>query len=243
MTDAEAKRILLTHRPGQDATGESDVAAALEQTRCSPALAQWWKQQQEFHAAMKAGFAQARVPSELRERIRAHARIIPFPWWKQPRVWAAAAAIVLLVGLAAVLWQPAPPGDSFATYRSRMVRSVLRTYRMDVHTNDFASIRAFLATNKAPADFKMPPALEQLRPSGGGVLSWQASPVSMVCLDSGTQGTLFLFVINRSEVKGAPGPTPEFARVSKLTTASWVQDEKVYVLAMDGEADALKKFF
>lgn len=245
MNSAEAKRILIAHRPGCDPATEPDIAAALEQVRRDPALAQWWERQQAFHASMKKGFGEIPVPEGLRHRIRRHAKIIPFPWWRQPRAWAAAAALVLLVGLAALFWKPDATEGTFQNFRSRMVRSVLRQYRMDIQTNDMASIRQFLATKKAPADYTLPPKLLQLPPTGAGVMSWQASRASMVCFDSGTTGTAFLFVVNRSDVKRPPvrNSTPQLEKVSQLQTASWAEGEKVYVLAFEDGPSAVKKFF
>jgi hypothetical protein len=194
---------------------------------------------------MKKGLGEIPVPEGLRHRIRQRAKIIPFPWWRQSQAWAAAAAIVLLIGLAAFLWKPGATEGSFQNFRSRMVRSVLRQYRMDIQTNDMASIRRFLAAKKAPADYRLPPKLNQLPATGAGVMSWQASRASMVCFDSGATGTAFLFVVNRSDVERPPirSSTPQFEKVSQLQTASWAEDEKVYVLAFENDPSALKKFF
>jgi hypothetical protein len=241
MTSAEAKRILIAHRPGRDRQ-DAAVTEALELARHDPELQQWWKQQQAFHATMAGGFAQAPVPSHLREHIRARAKVVPFPFWQRPVVWAAAAAVVLLLGLAAIFWKPAGNG-SFETFRSRMVRNVLRQYRMDMETNDMASIREFHATNNAPADYTLPQGVATLQPTGAGLLSWQGSRVSMVCLDSKTHGTLFLFVTEKSNVTHPPGGSPEYAQINKLMTASWTEGKKVYVLAVEGGDEVLKKYF
>jgi hypothetical protein len=243
VNSAEAKRILIAHRPGCDPATEPDIAAALEQVGRDPALAHWWEQQQAFHASMKKGFGEIPVPEGLRDQIRGRAKVIPFPWWQQPRTWAAAAALVLLAGLATLLWKPAPQEGTFETFRSRMVRNVLRQYRMDIQTNDMATIRQFLATNNAPATYTLPPKLAQLPPMGAGVMSWQTSRASMVCIDTGPTGTAFLFVVKRADVQKAPGASPEFAPVNKLMTASWVEGENVYLLAFHGEGETLKKLF
>jgi hypothetical protein len=243
VTSREAKRILAAHRPGRETGQYSEVAAALEQAWRDPALQQWWKQQQAFHAAMDRGFAQMPVPGGLREQVLARAKTLPFPWWRRPTAWAAAAGIVLLIGLAALLWRPATPEGTFQTFRSRMVRSVLRQYRMDIRTNDMASIREFLATKNAPADYVLPPGLTKLPPSGAGVLSWKSSRVSMVCLDSGKQGTLFVFIADRSELQQPPTAAREFAQVNKLMTVSWSEAGKVYVLAGEGGREILEKYF
>jgi hypothetical protein len=244
VTDAEAKRILIAHRPGRGSVGneaDAEVFAALEEVRRNPELAQWWQKQQAFHGAMAREFVSAPVPGELRVAILARARVVPFPWWRQPRIWAAAAAIVFLLGSGAFLLWPEDKAGSLATFRSRMVRTVLRQYRMDIQTNDMAVIRKFHATNGAPADYVLPPGLATLPASGAGILSWQGTRVSMVCLDVGTQGPLFLFVADDAEVNPPSGPQ-EFAPVNKLMTVSWSAGGKVYVLASPSGREVLEKY-
>jgi hypothetical protein len=239
----EAKNILAAHRPGRDSGHDAEIAEALEQVRRDPTLQQWWRQQQAFHSAMEQGFEQIPVPAGLRAQITARTKIIPLSLWQRPTTWAAAAALVLLLGLSALLWKPGTPEGSFQTFRSRMVRTVQRQYRMDMESADFARIRNFLDTNNAPADFVLPPNLAQLPPMGAGVLSFQGSRVSMVCLNSGAQGTLFLFIADGSGVKQPPTAAREFSRISKLETVSWTAGGKVYVLAGPGPREALQRYF
>ena len=168
------------------------------------------------------------------------AKIIAVPWWRQPVVWKAAAAIALLCAVVAV-WRKPSSEDSFQTFRSRVVRNVLRSYSMDIQTSDMAQIRRFLATNNAPADFVLPQRLGQLPAQGAGLLSWRDRHVSMVCLDSGAQGTLFLFIVDRAAVKSPP-PERQYAAVSELTTVSWSERGETYVLAGRGGKEALQQF-
>jgi anti-sigma factor RsiW len=241
VTKAEAKRILIAHRPGQGSVGnDAEFFAALEEVWRNPELAQWWKRQRDFHAAMAQGFVSAPVPPELRAAILERARVVSFPWWRQPRTWAAAAAMVLLLGLGAFFIWPEDKAGSLATFRSRMVRTVLRQYRMDIQTNDMAVIRDFHATNGAPADYILPPGLAVLPASGAGILSWQGARVSMVCLDAGARGTLFLFVASDTQVQ--PPSYREFAPVGSLMTVSWSGGRKVYVLASSDDRENLEKY-
>ncbi len=241
MNSADAQRILIAHRAGGAGTNDPEVVAALEQARRDPVLADWWQQQTACHEALAKSFAGIPIPPGLREQIRGRSKVIAFPWWRRQHVWAAAAAVAILIGVAAFFQRPAP-GDSFATFRSRMVSSVLRQYRMDIQTNDMTVIRQFLAARNAPSDYALPAGARGLSPIGAGVLTWHASRVSMVCLDSRNQGTVFLFVVEDSLVKKAPGPVPTVAQVNKLMTASWAEGGKVYLLAFQGEASDLKKF-
>lgn len=163
------------------------------------------------------------------------------PWWQRFPAWTAAtaAAAVLMLGL--FLFRPSPTGgddDSFATYRSRMVRSVLRQYQMDLETNSLAGVRQFLASRKAPSNFPLRDALGKLPALGAGLQSWQGHPVSMVCLDSGGQGTAILFVVDATTVRQPPPASPNFAQVSRRLTASWTDQGHTYLLLLDNDSVA-----
>jgi hypothetical protein len=133
---------------------------------------------------------------------------------------------------------------SFAAYRSRVVRTAVRAYGMDLETNDVAQIRAYLAQHQAHADYMLPKNLDETSSVGCGVLNWQGKPVTMVCfrtgkpLAPGAKSDLFLFVIDQQDVADPPRTnTPAFATVSTLVTASWSEGGKVYVLAAPDETE------
>jgi hypothetical protein len=240
VNSAEAKKILIACRPGTDDLRTPEAVEALELARRDAELLRWWEQQRAWHDGVRESFATIPIPARLQERILARAKIIELPWWQQRIVWRAAAALVLLAALAVLLW-PSRREDTFQTFRSRMVRNVERTYSMDIVTNDMTQIRAYLATKQAPADYVLPAGLDKLPALGGGALGWQDRRAAMVCLDSQTKRTLFLFIVDRTSVRGAPD-RPEFAAVKRLMTVSWSSGGKTYVLAGSGSQDWLRSF-
>lgn len=242
VNSAEAKKILIACRPGTGDLRTSEALEALAMAQRDAELLRWWEQQRAWHDRVRESFAGIPVPSGLRNRILARAKIIEVPWWRQRVVWQAAAALVLLATLAVFLMRPSGREDTFQTFRSRMVRNVLRQYSMDIVTNDMAQIRAYLDSKQAPADYTLPPRLEQLPALGGGALGWQGRRASMVCLDSKTNGTLFLFIVDDQAVRSAP-TRPEFAAIKNLTTVSWTSGGKAYVLAGAGSREWLQSFF
>lgn len=246
MNTAEARKILVSYRPGRPEASDPEVAEALALAQKDPQLRRWLEQQTDFHRSVRQALHRIPVPDNLRERILAQAKVVtpnvvtPPAWtWRRGR-WAMAAAIALLLGFAA-FWLLTPSGDGFSTFRSRMVRAVLRQYSMDIQTNDLGQIRQYLGARQAPADFVLRPGLARLPVTGAGVLSWQGQRVSMVCLDGGArQGTLFLFVVDRAAVRRAPGESPELLPVSKLMTASWTDGDRTYLLAGQGARGTLQ---
>lgn len=241
MTPIEAKRCLLASRPGTADADDPRVAEALAEARRDSRLHEWSVRHAAFQQEMTKTLRTMPVPPGLRERILARGKVVTPRWWQRPSWVAAAAALVLLLGLAWMLLQPAA-GRSFEIYRDRMVRAVLRQYTMDIVTNDMGEVRRYLDTRSAPSDYVLPAGLEKLPVSGAGVLSWQDRRVAMVCLDSTNQGTLFLFVVERSSVSGAPGAAREFDQVSNLMTVSWSAGDRTYVLAGSGSRETLQDY-
>lgn len=243
MNSHEIKTILLAWRPGHGDLRDAEVAAALEQAKRDPALNEWLEQHASFQRAVARSFQQVPVPDDLRARILARPRnIVQVPWWRRPGWMAAAAAVVLLLGLAVWWFQPLPE-DSLSVFRSRMVKTVLRQYAMDIVTNDMVQVRAHLESHQAPSNYVLPGKLGRQPVTGAGVLSFGREKVSMVCLESVSQGTLFLFVVNRDSLKGSAPDAVEFVQVSKLMTATWNQGGLTYVLAGSGGRGALERYF
>jgi hypothetical protein len=123
-----------------------------------------------------------------------------------------------------------------------MVRTVLREYRMDVFTSDMNQVRNYLASRNAPADYVLPLNLETVPVAGGGRLTWQDQPVSMVCFDRGAGDLLYLFVIDQAALPNPPRGEPSFAPVNKLTTVTWTTGNKVYVLAGQLPESSLRNY-
>ena len=217
------------------------VVAALEQAQRDPELQRWWEQQRTFNNEVRENMRRMPVPRSLPGRIRAGKKIVSLPWWRAPVAWSAAAAIALLITFFATRSR-SPGEDSFQVFRSRMVGNVLRQYAMTIETNDMSPIRQHLAANNAPADYVLPGNLARLPVMGAGLLSWRDRRVSMVCLDSGAQGTVFLFVVDGSSVKNPPAQR-EYTPVNSLTTASWTEGGKAYVLAGSGGQEWLRGLF
>ena len=254
MTQQKAKEILSVYRPGSADANDDAFAEALALARQDGELARWFDEHCAIHRALQTRFRQIAVPDGLKEQIisehQARAVIV---WWRQPTLMAAAAAFALLVAIAS-MWRNSIPDEStpenFATYRTRMVKAVLREYTMTLETSDLNKIRADLAKREAPTDYVLPDPLAKTAAVGCGVLNWQDKHVSMICfltgkpLAPGEKSDLFLFVVDRSALPDAPaGSTPQIARVSKLVTASWSEGDKTYVLAAPSDESSIRKYF
>lgn len=248
MNRERAKTILLLHRPGLD-EADAEVQAALALMQQDEELRRWVAVQHAARAAIGTPLRSVTAPAGLKEQI-----IAERPWHSRPastrHVLAVAVAVVVLT-LAGFWWsQRTPPEDrSFAAYRARMVSNAQRTYDMDLATNDLVRIRAFLQQQGTPGDFVAPANLHLAASLGCVAMPWQQHKVAMICfqtgrpLPPGQASDLWLFVIENAYVPDAPkSAVPEIATLNAVTTASWTRAGKTYVLAVEGDADLLRKF-
>ena len=250
MNANEAKSILLLYRPGTADTEDPQIAEALALAQRDPELTNWLDAQTARQRALREKFRQSAAPAGLMEQIisehAANQRMFP----ARQKFRLALAVLLLLSGTLAVFWfSHRSPDDTLAIYQNQMARVALSPYPMDLATNDPAPIRAYLAENHAPADFVLPASLQQTAVSGCAVESWQGVKVAMICfrtgkpLAPGTANDLWLFVVDRASVKNIDaGTTPQIAKVNRLTTATWVQGDKLYLLGIEGEEPDIKQY-
>lgn len=250
MNRDEAKTILLLYRPGTADADDPQIAGALGLAKQDPELTRWLVEHCARQEALRAGFRQITAPAGLKEQIiseqAAQEKVI---FWRQRAVLAAAAVVAALVVLAPLWFQHRENEETFAIYRSRMAGVALRSYTMDLATNNPAQVRAYLAQNHAPSDYVLPTPLGKTAVTGCAIEGWLGAKVSMICfrtgkpLPQGQQSDLWLFVIDRSTVKNAPPMgSRQFVQVNKLMTVTWTQGDTLYVLGMEGDEQTLQQY-
>jgi hypothetical protein len=254
MNPQEAKEILSLYRPGTADANDPWFGEALRLSESDPVLKSWLDEHCATYLALRSRFKLVPVPEGLKEQIVAERKSHTTPAWRRPAVLiAASAAVTILTAIVSlwVLWTP--PGDedlSYNGYVDRMVSTAIRGYgAMDLATDDYTRLRAYLTQHGAPADPAMPRHLQQATLIGCRIQYWQGAKVSMICFRSGKplppgQATdLWLFVSERAAVSGAPAPNlPVVTKGTRATTAGWSRADKTYVLVADGDVQFLRKY-
>lgn len=244
MTRDQAKRVLLAHRPGTSDAEDPEVAEALGLVRRDPELQHWMEQQQKVQAAFRETLRKVFPPNHGKDQLLQVRKVIMHPeaTWRRPAWISAAAAVVLLLGITWFVSRPEPVERNFAGFRDRMVRTVIREYRMDVTTNKAAVISSFFDKESMEVDLRPTQGLRDVPLFGAGMLSWKGKPVAMVCFEPSKDQLLYLFAIEKGAVEQGPGKDFVTEQVSHLKTISWSRAEKVYVLAGGMEVEELKKY-
>lgn len=260
MTREQTREILAAVRPGTSDENDPRCAEALALTKADAELGAWFERQLKFDAALRSKLRQIAPPSHLKEQLLAgRPRPVHVVWFRRPAFWAAAASLAVLLVLGN-WWLSDREGGTpldhlgrngaasgpieFATYREKMARIVSGKYKISFKTTDLEKIRAYLAKNRGHVNYLIPPRLEQLPGQGTAVLTWRKSTVSLICLESPAKQTLYLFITNRTDVPDAPADTaPQFAQLDRLASATWSQDDKVYLLMIQGDGASLQDYF
>jgi len=245
MTRAEAKHVLELCRTSDRHSTDPEIQQAFVVLREDAELRGWYEQHLQTEEAIRKKFQSIPVPAHLKERLLQQNKIVrpQFVWGTRQWLQMAACLVVLIGAIGALTFHDFQTNDShFAQFESRMVRSALREYKMEVLTQDMGKLRDWMQSRQAPADFDVPKPLAKLQLTGGGVLHWQNHPVSMACFDRGDKQMLFLFVMDKSALPDPPESTPQLDKVKRLATASWSDGGKIYLLAGPGDKDSLRKY-
>lgn len=254
MTRDEAKNILLLYRPGTTDAEEPEIAEALALAKQDAELGGWLEQHFVRQKKIRGMFQQITAPVGLKEQIISEriARVTHSVAVSNRLVaiLSAAAVIAVLIGLVSFWLRPPPSDDNFTHYRARMVGTALRGYSMDFESSDLMQIRAYLAQQKAPADYSLPAGLQKIAATGCAIEDWQGAKVSMICfhtgkpLPPGEKNDLWLFVVDRASVKNAPTTdhSPQFAGIRGLITATWTEGDKLYLLGTPGDARTIRQY-
>lgn len=253
MNREEAKMILLRYRPGTPDAGDPQIAAALALAEGDAALKDWFAQHCAQQNALRQKFREIKPPAGLKEQIISeHAAEVRRRAFQRNLVMA---GVALILGglLLATFWRPPlADDDTFAIFRSRMVSTALRGYTMDLNSDNPNQIRNYLTQNHAPADYVLPAPLKKVTPTGCSIEGWQAAKVAMICFHTGKTAAdkstdLWLFVVDRRAVKNLPEnlsdlKSVELAKVNQMTTAVWLNGDKLYLLGMKSDAAAVRQF-
>ncbi|HTJ77479.1 MAG TPA: hypothetical protein VL357_00635 [Rariglobus sp.] len=243
MNTTEAKFILQACRPGgQDAT-DPRFADALAQARQDPALADWFFREQAFDAEVAAKLRAVQPPAELRAAILAGARMSrSSPWWRQTRVMALAASVVLVLGLVAAWPQKAPAIDG-----SQLALGAMDEMNSPAHhpivMGGRGDLHALLANASTRLAAGLPLDFAELKADGCRSLSIGGHEVLEVCFERGGND-FHLYVARANDFPAKDSTTePMFMERGRLASVSWRDRSHAYALVSDSGAENLREIF
>ena len=232
MNNQEAKLILQAYRPGGEDASDPLFAEALEQARRDPKLQKWFAEQTVLEARLQARLETAiPVPRGLKSDLLALRKISrSVPWWFQPMKLAAAAAVVLLLGLGGFFLFSQHP-TQLASFRETMAGYTAQEQGHVVfESHDLTAIRQWLQGRGLESNFDLPAALPGRSAEGCRVVDWNGHKAMMVCFVLDGEH-MDLFVMDRTSLPSLRDDgLPLYAKTADLMTATWSKGDKVYLL-------------
>jgi hypothetical protein len=231
MKSKEARRLLEVYRAGGADDQDPQFQEALKQAERDPALAERFRDQQNFDAAFGGQLRAVAAPADLKDAILAERKIVrPILWrdWRT-RAVAAAASVVLLAVAGGVLGTTKP--ERFPEFRSELIEQAWDGQaHLDFESSDLQRIKLWLARHNASPDFTLPQGLSGTRILGCRVVEAEGRRVPMLCLADGAKH-LHLFVVDDAQFAGLPPKgKPDFEKCGAWQTSSWQHRGQTYVL-------------
>lgn len=244
MDEQQARLILQAYRPGAD-RDDPQVAEALQAAVRNPELAQWFAEEQAFDRAIAAHLEAVPAPFGLKTRILANAAspAESRQWSWAAKLAAVAALLFLLAQIISLFRASAPASTGIPDYAREMVSFVQLAPPLEMESHDLGAIKSWLAKKDA-APMDVPPRLAALRPVGCRVLSFRGQKVALICFQRGGDRLAHLFVVDRAAMpKMKQGEKPVFVDAGGWTTASWAENDRVYMIAVQGDRAAVQGYF
>lgn len=247
MNNEEAKELLRCYRGKEDAS-DPYFAEALQRVREDPELERWLATELASNEAAAAGLRQIAPPAGLRGNIVADT------WGNQyaagrrrMRNWlAAAAAVVLLIGLSFLNLSPRKSGETLFPWQSASLAAIedLQSGKrqMEVEGADSAALRTWLLKQQAPAPPSLPPGLAEAASVGCTRLTAGGWRVSIIGFHLNGDRLAHLVTVENIEMLNAPPEgRPEFIQKGEWAIASWSSHGQSYMLAMKGSEEELRQ--
>lgn len=243
MDEQKARLILQAYRPGADPE-DPQIAEALEEVARNPELAQWFAEEQAFDRAISAHLEAVPAPFGLKTRILASAAppTKSRQWSLAAKLAAVAALLFLLAQIISLYRASAPASTVIPDYAREMVSFVQLVPPLEMESHDLDAIKKWLAKKDA-APMAVPARLAALQPVGCRVLSFRGQKVALICFQRSEDRLAHLFVVDRVAMpKMKPGAKPVFVDAGGWTTASWAENDRVYMIAVQGDRAAVERF-
>ena len=241
MNNQEARLILQAYRPGGEDASDPLFVEALEQARRDPELQKWFAEQDALETRLKARLETAiPVPVGLKSELLALRKISRVPWWFQPMKLGAAAAVVVVLGLAVFFLFPHPQ-TQLASFRGTMARYSAQEHEHVVfESHDLTAIRQWLQGRGVEINFDLPTALPGRSTQGCRVVDWNRHKAAMLCFVLNGEH-MDLFVMDRTSLPDLPdNGLPLYVKTGGLMTATWSKGDKIYLLTGENK-ELLKK--
>jgi hypothetical protein len=208
MNSDAAKEILSAYRSADRDGADPIFHEALNQLENDSELKKWFEQQQDLDRAVREKLASIEPPPDLQAKILARIRGEKVRRFALPPVWLAAAACLVLGGLALFYSTRQGGPDRFQEFKTDALAMVSAQGGpvLDLRTPDLTETQNYLRDHQAPRDDALPARLKSMETEGCRAFVWKEYPASLTCFRLPSGLLLHLVVINREAMGNANIP-------------------------------------
>lgn len=246
MNREEAKLILSVYRAGTADAQDPFFAEALRLAEQDQELANWFAAEQKCDSIIAAKLdEESAVPFGLKTSLVAAQSSPARPqgnWLRAFGLMAGTAAVTFMTAM--IFFKSAPHSEnSLADYRREMVSFVKLTPSLEFKTGDAGKVQEWLQNSAQFGRVSFPKSAENLPSVGCRILNFHNQPVALICFLRQNGQLVHLLVVNRAAFSGKVLPTQtQFKAEGEWMTATWADDDKVYLLTTKGGENELRKF-
>jgi hypothetical protein len=201
MNSDAAKEILSAYRSSDRDGADPIFQEALSLMESDSELKKWFEEQHAIDRTIREKLAAIEPPADLQAKILARIRGEKVRRFALPPIWLAAAACLLLGGLA-VFYSDRGGPDRFQEFKSDALAMVSAEGgpALDLWTPKLSEAETYLRDHQAPYDEALPTRLKSMETAGCRAFVWNQYPASLTCFRLGNGMLLHLVVINRKAI-------------------------------------------
>jgi len=243
MDKEQAKLILSCTRPNGADDGDPAVREALDFVQSDPGLKAWLEAERASDKEFMVHLRSVAAPASLKREILAGHRMEKLvPMWRRPQIWALAACVLVLAGVAVknLAFVPALPPAGYADMQQDVGALVAGgKFAPSLEVPGTAQARKWLADKKAPEMDDLPPFLADANAVACTVMEWRGRQVGGMCLKKNGR-LMHLFVINRDQLDALPKDGQILSKAfNGHQSLAWNSPKHFYVLVADQETTDL----
>ena len=242
MNSDAAKEILSAYRSGDRDGADPIFQEALNQMESDSDLKKWFEEQQHLDRAIREKLAGIEPPPDLQAKILARIRGEKVRRFALPQVWLAAAACLVVGGIALFYSTGQRGPDRFQEFKADALAmvSVQGGPVLDLRTPDLSEIQSYLRDHQAPYAQALPNRLKSMETAGCRAFIWKQYPASLTCFHLPNGLLLHLVMIDRKAIGNSNIP------VGMKSVGDWhvmfqQKDEMLMMWATQAPMEQLKQ--
>jgi hypothetical protein len=233
--NSEIKLILSAFPPHPEETLDPTLKEAWQKAQQDPELKKWLEEQQHFDRIICDKLKCCTVPPDLKASILAGSKVSSSSQrFQRYGFWALAACLLLIIGVSISLQSNISARPTMENFRDAITQEaetmIRQGIKLDFQSSEPRHVYQWIHDQKMVQTELFNPSTITAQTFGCKALAWRGHKVAMVCFRGPENQMAHLFIIDRSLISVPERNCKEITTTTALPTASWFDQNHVYVL-------------